>query len=170
MDLQFILQNMRGNAQRIRLMVEGVAAEQAAWRPDPESWSILEVVNHLADEEVEDFGARLKALLYPQEHKWPAIEPQGWVTQRKYNERDLVESLARFLQAREASLRWLERLDQRVDWGAELAYRGRSLRAGDILVAWPAHDLLHLRQLVELHYAYLRLRGEPYGVDYAGLF
>jgi hypothetical protein len=42
------------------------------------------------------------------------------------------------------------------------------IRAGDILVAWVAHDVLHMRQLVELKWAYLVQAVEPYGVRYAG--
>ena len=41
-------------------------------------------------------------------------------------------------------------------------------RAGDLLAAWVAHDLLHLRQLVELKYAYLARTMEPYALKYAG--
>jgi hypothetical protein len=45
---------------------------------------------------------------------------------------------------------------------------GYSLRAGDLLAAWAAHDLLHLRQLVELQYECRRQQAAPYRVEYAG--
>jgi hypothetical protein len=31
-----------------------------------------------------------------------------------------------------------------------------------------AHDLLHMRQLVELHWAYTMTKGDPYRTGYAG--
>ena len=42
------------------------------------------------------------------------------------------------------------------------------LSAGDMLTSWAAHDLLHLRQLVELRFAYLARQARPYSLDYAG--
>ena len=42
------------------------------------------------------------------------------------------------------------------------------LTAGDLLASWAAHDLLHLRQLNELRYAYLIQVAAPYSVRYAG--
>jgi hypothetical protein len=35
-------------------------------------------------------------------------------------------------------------------------------------MAWLAHDLLHMRQIVELRYAYHQWQAQPYRVDYAG--
>ncbi len=43
-----------------------------------------------------------------------------------------------------------------------------SIRAGDMLAAWVAHDLLHTRQLVELRWAYTTSAVLPFRVNYAG--
>ena len=40
-------------------LVHGVHDARARWKPEPSQWSILEVVCHLGDEEVEDFRRRL---------------------------------------------------------------------------------------------------------------
>src|SRR5690606_8242948 len=84
-------------AENIRGMVAGVSAEQARWKPNAESWSLLEVINHLYDEEREDFRARVKHVLDRAEGFPPSIDPQGWVTERQYNQRDLDTSLKQFL-------------------------------------------------------------------------
>ena len=42
------------------------------------------------------------------------------------------------------------------------------LRAGDLLAAWQAHDLLHVRQLTRLHYRFLEQQAEPFTLRYAG--
>ena len=52
-------ERLRANADVIAAQVAGVSDEQARWKPDPAQWSILEVMSHLADEEIEDFRARL---------------------------------------------------------------------------------------------------------------
>jgi len=43
-----------------------------------------------------------------------------------------------------------------------------TLKAGDVLVSWAAHDLLHLRQMIELLYAWNEQQAAPYSVRYGG--
>jgi hypothetical protein len=154
-------------AEAIGALVQGVPDEQARWKPGPDHWSILEVIHHLYDEEIEDFRAHLDHILYHADQPWPRIDPGGWVTQRRYNQQDPAAVLARFLAARQDSLAWLASLDE-PDWNAAIAMPWGSLTAGDMLASWAAHDLLHLRQLVELHYAWTRQDVAPHGVEYAG--
>jgi len=167
MDSERLMQTMAANAERIQAMVGGVSQEQARWKPDSESWSILEVISHLYDEEREDFRVRLDIILHHPDRPWPSIDPQGWVTARQYNENDLVQSLQNFLHEREASLSWLRGLAA-PDWEAVYETRFGRMRAGDMFAAWVAHDLLHLRQLVELQRAYALELLAPYETDYAG--
>ena len=156
------------NAEVIANLAKGVSLEQARWRPSPSDWSILEVINHFYDEEREDFRHRLDLLLFQPEVDWPPIDPNGWVTARHYNERDLAVSLANFLHERQESLAWLRGLLE-PDWeSGRMAPWGGQMRAGDMLAAWLAHDFLHIRQLNELHYAYWLETAVSYSVRYAG--
>jgi hypothetical protein len=155
------------HGQVIRELASDASPDQARWKPDPDSWSILEVMSHLYDEEREDFRVRLKHILDQAEGLPPAIDPGGWVTSQNYVQRDLGEVLDGFAREREASLAWLETLRD-ADWDAGIDMRFGRMRAGDMLMAWAAHDLLHLRQLIELRYAYLREQAQPYRLDYAG--
>ena len=155
------------NAESIRSMIEGISDEQASWKPDPDSWSILEVINHLYDEEKEDFRVRLDIILHKPDQPWPPIDPEGWVGERQYNQRELQESLDNFLRERRASLCWLNRLTS-PDWEATYEAPFGKITAGDMFSSWVAHDLLHMRQLVELHWAYLLNLSKPYKPDYAG--
>ena len=43
-----------------------------------------------------------------------------------------------------------------------------TLSAGDMLVSWVEHDILHLRQMVELMHGWNVKRASPYSVQYAG--
>ena len=110
MNLDLCLTRFSHNAQAIARLVQDVSLEQARWKPSPSDWSILEVINHLYDEEREDFRQRLDLLLHQPEAEWPPIDPDGWVTARNYNERDLATSLGNFLQERQKSLDWLQGL------------------------------------------------------------
>jgi hypothetical protein len=167
MDLQNVISLMDSNAQAISALVAGCSDHQARWKPDAASWSILEVINHLLDEEREDFCARIDLVLHQGEAAWFRIDPRGWVTERGYNQRDLEPSLQEFLAAREASLAWLRGLGE-VEWATGYQAPFGEIRAGDFLASWVAHDVLHMRQLVELKWAYLGQAVEPYGVRYAG--
>jgi hypothetical protein len=151
----------------IRSLVTGISQTEAQVKPAPDSWSILEVVCHLYDEEREDFRQRLDITLHRPTEKWPPIDPVGWVTARKYNEQDLSEVLENFMAEREKSLAWLLGLSD-PDWEAEYETPFRKMRAGDILSSWVAHDNLHMRQLVELRRGRIVTITEPYDVQYAG--
>ena len=63
MNVEQLSSQLSSNAERIRVLVEGVPRDQACWKPESDSWSILEVVNHLYDEEIEDFPKRLDIIL-----------------------------------------------------------------------------------------------------------
>jgi hypothetical protein len=168
MDLHTLITQMSGDAERIAALVAGVSNEQARWKPTPVDWSILEVVNHLYDEEREDFRARLNLILHDPEHPWSPIDPQGWVTARRYNERDLAESLANFLGERQQSVTWLRSLET-PNWETAVpAPWGGAITAGEMMAAWVAHDLLHLRQLVELQWAHVQRLVAPFATEYAG--
>jgi len=163
-----LIDQLEAQAGIIRELVQGVAHEQAAWKPAPERWSILEVVVHLLDEEREDFRVRLGLLLRDPKADWPPIDPQGWVTQREYAKRDLGETLKAFLKEREDSLAWLKGLESPAWDNVKTHPAAGALSAGDMLASWVAHDLLHIRQLAKLHYDYVRRLAEPYSVAYAG--
>jgi hypothetical protein len=167
MEIDHFAAQMATNAETIRQLTVGVSDAQARWKPDADTWSLLEVINHLDDEERADFRVRLDHILHKPGVNPPAIDPQGWVTERAYNDRQLGPSLDNFLQAREDSLTWLRSLDT-PDWDATYTAAWGEIRAGDMFAAWVAHDLLHMRQLVELHYAWTVRQVQPYSVQYAG--
>ncbi len=167
MDIEYCIKSLADNSQRIRLLVEQVSLGQARWKPDLDSWSILEVLNHLLDEERLDFRVRLDITLNRSKESWPAIDPPAWVIERNYNERNLQESLIDFMEARKDSIAWLATL-KKPDWEADYEAPWGRMRAGDLMAAWAAHDLLHLRQLVELHWAYAEDQVKPFRTLYAG--
>lgn len=71
------------------------------------------------------------------------------------------------MEERQTSLEWLMRLEDH-NWQAVYQAPFGPIKAGDLFASWVAHDLLHLRQLVELHFAYTVVQVQPYGVRYAG--
>ena len=166
-DLQHWIDCLERSAKVIRELVQEVAPEQRMWKPDADRWSILEVIGHLLDEEREDFRVRLRLVLEDPELEWPPIDPQGWVEQRSYAEKNLEETLETFLDERRDSVRWLQGLAD-PDWSRAKQHPAGALSAGDLLASWTAHDLLHIRQLTWLHLQYVQQRARPYSTEYAG--
>jgi hypothetical protein len=168
MNLELAIERLTSDCESIRALVGGVSPEQGRWRPAPDKWSILEVVNHLYDEERLDFRTRLNHIVTGATPPWPALDPQGRVVEQRYNERDLDESLSNFLRERGESIAWLKGLSF-TDWEAAYVHPSLGpLTAGVMLASWVAHDLLHIRQLAKLHYHYLSVAFEGRNVDYAG--
>jgi hypothetical protein len=159
---------LSANADAIRALASGLAEGQAHWKPAPERWSIVEVINHLHDEEREDFRTRVDLTMRSPGELWPRIDPEQWARDRGYQARELGTSLDAFLRERRTSLDWLAGLE-RADWGATHVHPTiGAMTAADLLAAWIAHDLLHIRQLDELHWQYLSTKAAPIALSYAG--
>jgi hypothetical protein len=167
MDYKYLRLQFSENPKRIRALLNGITTEQARFKPSAGSWSMLEVINHLYDEEIHDFRAHLNFILHQKGGEWEPIAPQAWVKLRKYNKRNLATSLENFLRERRRSIRWLDSLG-RVDWNATYTSKFGSMKAGDMFASWVAHDGLHLRQFVELHRALAERAVKPYKIGYAG--
>lgn len=168
MNAQALFLRLSRGAEAIRALALGVGEEEARWRLPSGGWSILEVVCHLKDEEMDDFRQRLRLTLEDPAREWPKMDTEAWVTERRYQERSLKPELDAFLAERRKSLDWLRGLEA-PDWSRAHAHpRLGSMAAGDLLVSWVAHDLLHIRQIARLQYEYARTLAAPFKVDYAG--
>ncbi len=167
MKFSTLYQELDNSTEIIRSLLSGISEENARIKPDEKSWSILEVVCHLYDEEREDFREHLDFILHRQSEEWHSIDPQGWVTVRKYNEQDFKEMQERFMGEREKSLAWLDSLSDE-DWDTTYTSPFGSMSAGEMLSSWVAHDNLHIRQLVELRRKHIERITQPYDIKYAG--
>jgi hypothetical protein len=148
--------------------VRDLSDVDARWKPADSSWSILEIVMHLGDEEVEDFRTRLRLTLEDSSRAWPGIDPPQWAIDRKYNQADLGQAVDRFVRERLQSIEWLRSLDE-VDWTiTHTQSKLGSLRAGDILAAWTAHDALHLRQIAKRMHQLAKVHAGEFKIEYAG--
>jgi uncharacterized damage-inducible protein DinB len=165
MELESIINQMQANAETIAAFLAPVSDDQAHWKPQEDQWSMLEVINHLCDEERLDFSAHLKECL--EGKPWSPINPVEWVMGHGYAQKKAHPSLEFFLQARLENLIWLPSL-QDADWQQRIVTPFGSISAGELLHSWLAHDFLHIRQLNELHYAFAAHKALPYKVFYAG--
>ncbi len=163
-----VARRLRASGDAIAALVSDVDVEDARWKPSPAKWSILEIVGHLTEEERDDFRMRVDMTLNCPGEPWPAIDPEGAVREKRFNDRILADLVQEFLSERDRSLAWLRALKS-PDWTRAYDHptAGR-LTASSLLFAWAAHDLLHVRQIAAVRYARLAERASPHGLDYAG--
>ncbi len=165
MDMKWYRDRLDAGGAAIVALYMGLDDASIRRRPADDGWSLLEILNHLADEEVEDFRTRLLSTLEDPAEPWPGIDPPAWVVDRAYRDRDPAESLKRFREARAESLAILDGLREPA-WANtyEHPLLG-SITAADLLASWIAHDQLHLRQIARRFH---EAAAEHGGTDYAG--
>src|SRR5436189_6415162 len=108
MNPTHLIASLERFAHILPALVRDVSAGDGKWRPADGAWSILEIVAHLCDEEVDDFRTRVRLILESPEKDWPEIHPSRWAIERKYNEGDLRMAVDRFVRERDASIAWLK--------------------------------------------------------------
>ena len=167
MELTQAVSQLHHQGEAILSLCASLSEAQARWKPDPENWSVLEVMAHLLKEERLDFRNHLGSIFQETQDIWPEINPQQWECDKTKDPDPLEQLLLDFKSERETSLAWLSAL-RNPDWQATITFQWGSLSAGDLLASWLAHDLLHLRQLVTLRYHLAVKENKPFDVAYAG--
>ena len=127
----------------------------------------------LVDEDLDDFGTRLRLLLEAPGSDWPKVDPVAVAVSRGYRDRDLEEVLREFAAVRHGKLEWLRTMVgadfMRKPTHSRLHHPSHgAMRAGDLLASWCAHDALHLRQIAKRLYQLTDRRADPFEVGYAG--
>lgn len=168
MNTEKLIASLERFGRVLPVVVRDVSPEDARWKPADGAWSILEIVRHLLDEEVEDFRTRVRLTLEKPAEDWPGIHPAQWAVQRRYNDGELNDAVAKFVAERDASVKWLRGL-KNPDWSSTHAHpKFGSMRAGDLLAAWAAHDSLHLRQIAKRLHQMAARDAEGFSTGYAG--
>lgn len=167
MEFKTLYQELQNSTEMIRALLSGLTQGEAQVKPNPESWSVLEVTCHLYDEEREDFREHLDFILHRQNEEYHAIDPQAWIIERNYNQQDFLKMQEKFFAERQKSLAWLQEISDS-DWDITYTSQYGSVSAGEMLSCWIAHDNLHVRQLVELRRARIENITKPYPIEYAG--
>ena len=130
---------------RIQALITGVDATILRQKPQPDKWSITEIVAHLADSELV-FGFRLRMIFTVNGTSLQAFDPDAWASTFAYHLCDIQASAALFAALRMGNLRMMRQvpaadLECRTHeaWGTEPARSIVRLEAG--------HDRNHLAQI-----------------------
>ncbi|MFT7676364.1 MAG: hypothetical protein ACI8QC_000335 [Planctomycetota bacterium] len=155
-------------APSLRHLLGGISNQDSRWRPPDGGWSVLEILGHLIDEDVDDFRSRMQSVLEDPERNWKVIDPRSAAEEKGYNEGEVGRVLQRFEMERARSVAWLKGLVSPA-WGNTYNHpKLGAIKAGDLLASWSAHDAMHLRQFSQRLYQ-LAVRDAPgFSVAYAG--
>jgi len=132
---------------RLRKAVEGRSAESLRRRPQPERWSVTEIVMHLAEGELV-IGYRVRTILEQNGVAIAAFDQDAWA--QRYGGVQLEPALEMHRALRQANLalyrslsaeQW-ERYGMHSERGKETIRQIATLAAG--------HDLNHLKQIDEM--------------------
>jgi len=133
----------------LRVLTRGLP-RRALRRPEaPGKWSIVDVIQHLADSEVV-FSYRVRMALAQDRPRLEGYDQDLWAARLRYRDATLASALAVLRPLRAANLRLLRSLDedelQRVAVHVE---RGPG-SVEDMIRMAAAHDLVHRRQIARI--------------------
>ena len=134
--------------------MEGLSDAQLRTPEAPGKWSVIEVVQHLADIEIV-YGYRYRTVLGDDAPAITGFDQDGWASTFRYREADLDAALGQIRLMREGNLRLLrtvtqqqrDRVGHHTERGPESLWRTVELVA--------AHDLVHLAQIERIKGAIL---------------
>lgn len=136
----------RETPEVIASMIEGLPEARLRQRPEPQKWSIVEIVAHLAEDEL------VTSWRYRQMIETPGCALAGfdqdlWEQIGKYRTWSMDEALGMFRLLRQANLRMLQGLspEQWQAFGVH-AERGR-ITVQDLARHMAGHDLNHVEQI-----------------------
>ncbi|HEX6203834.1 MAG TPA: DinB family protein [Thermoanaerobaculia bacterium] len=136
----------------VRRLAADLDAGALATPEAPGKWSVVEVVQHLADSEIV-IGYRLRVTVAEDRPALAGYDQDAWATRLGYREVELADALAQLEALRTANLRWLRTLSaeerRRVGIHAE---RGEE-SVDQLLVLVAGHDLVHRRQIERIRRA-----------------
>jgi uncharacterized damage-inducible protein DinB len=143
------LEVMRETPEKLSAAVRDVPPDRLGLPEAPGKWSIREVVQHLADSELNG-SVRFRMVIAQDRPPLIGYDQDLWAEQLRYSESNVDDALAEFTSLRRANVRVLERTSD-----ADRARAGVHSERGEESLAlmmklYAAHDLVHLRQIERL--------------------
>jgi hypothetical protein len=135
--------------KKLSRLIKGVSTTKLRRRSAPETWSVSEIIAHLADAEIVG-GFRLRFILGSPGAPIVAYDQDEWARSGHYDQRDPRKSVAHFCVLREWNIALLKTLtpEQWKHYGVH-SERGRE-SIGQIVRMFAGHDINHLQQIEEI--------------------
>ena len=137
---------LRHTAVILPRVVDGLSLSQLRQSEAPGKWSIVQVLQHLADSELV-WAWRLRLILSQDRPPLTGYDQDSWADRLRYDLAEPAEALEQFWTLRRANLKLVERASS-----ADLERVGVHSERGDESLAhlrrlYAGHDVLHLNQI-----------------------
>ncbi|RKN86251.1 DinB family protein [Paenibacillus ginsengarvi] len=133
--------------------VAGLTREELTWKMSPQSWSVTEVLNHLADHSIV-VSFRLRDVLAGTTARLPSFEQDAWVSGQLANEAEVATILETFEQLLRYNGLLLRRLPASGLEKSGVNAKGDTVRIADIVESFTKHVYRHLEQIERVRRAY----------------
>jgi len=143
------LMMQRAAVLNLAKLIEAVPEEALRQKPAPEKWSVVEILAHLAEDELVS-SWRYRQMIERTGATLAGFNQDEWARLGKYEEWNAREALGMFRMLREANLRMLAGLTAQ-QWEREgiHAERGR-MTVRDLARHMAAHDVNHILQIARV--------------------
>ena len=131
---------------RLASLIEGLSTQQLSRRPAPDKWSIVEILAHLAEDELSS-SWRYRQMIEHNGVKLLGFDQDEWARLGDYASWNINEALEMFRLLREANLRMFAQLtpEQWERYGIH-AERGK-ITVRELCRHMAAHDMNHIDQV-----------------------
>lgn len=135
--------------EQLKQAIEGLSDEGLRWKPAPASWSVTEVLAHLADHNL-IVSFRLREILAGSEARLPAFNQDAWVAGQKSNGANAADILTAFKSLLEYNSLLFQRLEPE-DWGKTgTNAKGQTVTLSAVVHGFVAHLEHHLLQIARI--------------------
>jgi hypothetical protein len=146
------MQVLREGPTAFRQAVEGLSPAQLSTPEPPGKWSVLQVIQHLADSELVG-GFRFRMVLTHDAPILPAYDQDLWANRLRYAEADLETALSDFTTLRRSNLRLLERATP-ADMKRFMHHPERGDESIERMIQlYAGHDMKHRGQIARIRAA-----------------
>ena len=151
-ERQALIAQYAAGYDEVRASLAGFPEDGLGARPLPGKWSAREIVQHLADSEMNS-AIRLRKLLTEESPQIQGYDQEDYARRLRYNERDIAPALDALRSARATTAQLLEHMTEE-DWAREGTHTesGR-YTAEDWLRIYAAHAHNHAAQIRRLREA-----------------
>ncbi|OBZ11669.1 hypothetical protein A8L34_15085 [Bacillus sp. FJAT-27264] len=132
--------------QQLVQAIEGLSEEQLKWKADPGSWSVTEVLAHLADHSIV-ISFRIRDILADTKVQLPAFGQDAWVSGQHANEGSAGDSLELFRSLLQYNSLLFGRLSAEEWEKSGINFKGDKVRIVDIVTSFTNHVQTHLGQI-----------------------
>jgi len=132
--------------QQLVQAVDGLSEEQLKWKQSPESWSITEVLAHLADHSIV-VSFRIRDILANTQVQLPVFNQDNWVSGQHANDSHVGDILALFWSLLQYNRLLFARLTD-ADWDKSgINFKGETVTITGIIRSFTAHVQTHIAQI-----------------------